>query len=298
MYLTNVYIYLRKNFICLYKMDKLKLMSIVSLEFPEDNNEFSLITNYKEIISLSKLYDSSFTKIIFSSKNNVHKLLYELEENIHIEIDKEEKYKNLDNLFYLNLLILANTNIINYTYSFDLILELNNFNNKNKSILKKILYSMIIIELIDNYKQFYIESNTLANIHIDRDIKSIELFNRNIIKNNLYNLKDYKINLILNNENSHKKDEIYIQILKQLIINNDFEDYDFIYNIINELDLGNINLNKYMIYELKKILNNDEYNEIKEKKIIYSEDFSIQKKINFYFILLKYILIFYHFSLL
>ena len=96
----------------------------------------------------------------------------------------------------------------------------------------------------------------------------------------MLNLKDYK---------SNRLDVIYAQILKQLIENNNFEDYQFIYNIIKDMDLENIDINNFLFEELRKVLNN-ENNNINNKKIMSQKDLNEINIINFYYILLKFIL--------
>ena len=86
-----------------------------------------------------------------------------------------------------------------------------------------------------------------------------------------------------------KIDEIYSEIIITLIKKNKFEDYEYTYNIIQQLDLESIDITDSMFEEINNLLNNDE--EIKNKYIISKvEDLFDDKKLNFYFILFKYIL--------
>ena len=255
---------------------KLKILEYLALVNPINNYEFSLITNYYEIRDLYDSNRKNFTKIIYYIMNSIHNLLYEFEEMINIQ--NEEIHLNY--LYYLILLIQDNTNIVNYTYSLDFIKIINNLNN-NKSNLRKIIISLIIVALINNYKNFSEEDNRQKQIYIN----SIEISNINFIENNSKILKEYKINL--NDYKFYKIDYIYGQIIKQIILNHDFEDYQNIYDIIKDLDLENISINKYLFDELHKILDN---NIINDKQIKNKEDFNKKYIINFYYILLKYIL--------
>jgi hypothetical protein len=137
------------------------------------------------------------------------------------------------------------------------------------------------VALINNYKNFSEEDNRQKQIYIN----SIEISNINFIENNSKILKEYKINL--NDYKVYNIDYIYGQIIKKIILNHDFEDYQNIYDIIKDLDLENIDINKYLFDELRKILDNDIIN---DKQFKNKEDFNKKYVINFYYILLKFIL--------
>ena len=83
------------------------------------------------------------------------------------------------------------------------------------------------------------------------------------------------------NKYESKKEDININ---NNIINNKKN-----YNIINQLELENINITKIMFDELSQILNSNK-SYINEYIILKEKDLYNEKKINFYFILLKYIL--------
>ena len=70
---------------------------------------------------------------------------------------------------------------------------------------------------------------------------------------------------------------------------NKFEDYKYAYNIIKPLDLESINITKTMYEEILNILDNDEDIQIKYM-ISKPEDLCDGIKLNFYFLLIKYIL--------
>ena len=83
--------------------------------------------------------------------------------------------------------------------------------------------------------------------------------------------------------------EIYFEIIKALLINIKNKDIDYIINIINQLYLDQIDLIEIILNGKNNILNEDE-NYIKEYLILKEEDLLNEKKINFYYIILKYIL--------
>ena len=268
---------------------KLKLFLKIILEQPIDKIEFNYFKNFQEIIDLiNDKYNYNkkkyFTKIIYFNKNCVHNILYECEEMINISNQIDEI--SLSYNYILVLLIDESPNLVNYTYSLDYIKEIYIYiKNNNKSILKKIIFSLIILELINNYNNFDDEDNREKKNTLDRiTIESI-----NFIEDNLKNLKKYNLMLNLKDYKSNRLDVIYAQILKQLIENNNFEDYQFIYNIIKDMYLENIDINNFLFEELRKVLNN-ENNNINNKKIMSQKDFNKINIINFYYILLKFIL--------
>ena len=91
-----------------------------------------------------------FICFLYLNKNHIHKILYEEDIIISLE-DENDIFKDLKCSLPLILLILDNSNITDFKYSFDFI---NNINEslKKEEIFKKIILSKILIDLIDNYK--------------------------------------------------------------------------------------------------------------------------------------------------
>lgn len=87
-----------------------------------------------------------------------------------------------------------------------------------------------------------------------------------------------------------KIDELYIEIIKGLIITCKFEDYEYTYNIMQQLDMLSIDITKNMFNELSKVLKDEEEHFIKKYKISTVNDLFNVKNINFFFVLIKYIL--------
>ena len=84
-------------------------------------------------------------------------------------------------------------------------------------------------------------------------------------------------------------DIIYINLIKGIINNNKMNNYEYILDIMNQLDLENIDLTKNMFNGITEILNmKNKY--INKKMINNINDILCEDKINFYYILLKYIL--------
>ena len=234
---------------------------------------FKLINNYSEINILLNNNSDKF-KFIYFHRIKIKKILYDCEKEVNIDSDKIEN--TLDKIFYLSLLVTENKEIINYKYSIDYIKNLNKFNEKNNLKLKKIISSKIILDLIEYFEGFD-EYNESTKSCID-DIRNKNI---DIIKNNNNILKDFH----LNNKNFINKsiEEIYINIIKTLL--HQYKDFK---NIINELDLEKIDLTNNIFKEISKILSSDK--SIKEININDINDLFNEDKIEFYYILLKYLL--------
>jgi hypothetical protein len=211
---------------------------------------------------------------------NFHFILYKEEETINIESYNIEK--ELSNLFYLNLLIMENLETLNYEYSFDFIKSIHD-SNKEAKILKKVLVSKIILELLKNYEGLdeYEENEDKEKVD------ELKQENEKIIKDNIDELK--KIDSIFTDDYiiKEKLDELYINIIGKLITSKKFEDNEYISDIMNQLDIENIHLSNEMFEKLSKILNESNLNDYTISK---KEDLDNEKKINFYNILFKYVL--------
>jgi len=231
-----------------------------------------LIIDFSDIAKL-KLNSNEITKILYFNIEKVNKILYDSDKVIKLE----DGIYEIDYYFYLSLLINYNKNIINFDYSFDIIKKLNE--GLNSDNLRKIIKARIIIDLINDYRaNYYYEYND--------DLNSIEGENQKII---VEYIKKYFELISFYQINNNKIDEIYITIIISLIINKKFDNYNYIYNIVEQLYLKSINLPKTMIDELIKVL--DEKKDYAKYYIISKkEDIFEITKINFYFILLKYIL--------
>jgi hypothetical protein len=245
-----------------------------------------LINNYKEMKTVLNRLDTfsentskiNITKFIYFNLNNIHKILYKNEEFITIKNDK--KKISFSVYFYLILLIEYEKDLVNYKYSIDFIRDINTLNkNNNNEVLKQFVISKIIIILIDNYRQ--IDSKEDYN---EEELKVMEAENNGIINKNKNLIKN--LNIVLNDDITEIKD-MYAEIIISLIQNNISDEY-FILNIINQLELENISITKTILDKL-----NSKFDNIKNFKndylILGVNDLLCDKKINFYYILLKFI---------
>ena len=266
------------------------LLILFSSEFYNVNNDpiNELVNNYEEIKAILNLNNSKTINYFYNNKIKIHHILYDEEQLIEIVFD--ETKKNLPYNFILNLLILEDFNVINYTYNIEYIKKINNLQRETNSKLKKIIISKIIIDLINNYKQIgENEEEEEEEGEKMQELEELEKSNLEIIKNNIIIFKEMGINLNKEDILVKKCDEIYSDIINSLIMNHKLEDFEYSYEILQQLELENIHITPTMLSNLSKILNE---NKILTKKYIIKkkEDLLDQKKINFYYLLFKYIL--------
>ena len=267
---------------------KLQLLFIISLKQIESVGKNSsakgLPFELEEINKIQKMNRPDFLIFLYINKDKLHDQLYENEE--FLKIDIEIKDKKICQYIYLCLLIEDRAEVCNYQYLFELISKLNDIQRGEKEkILKKIIMAKMILSLVDNYRQIDNNEDNKGEEELDK----ISNFNKNILTNhdNITKLNQYKLKI--EDINLKKIEEIYLIIIKYLIENSKLEDFEFIENIINQIELESIFLTKLMLNELNIILTKEkEY--IKKYEIISFDDIFDKSKIYFYYNLIKYIL--------
>ena len=242
-----------------------------------------LLTNYEELENIIKSRKDRIYLFLYFTWNKVGTddgILYNESKLINLN-ELLNKNNNLSELFYLDLMI--NDDILNYfKISLEFIENINNMQNLiNDEVYKKVIYSKIIIDLIKYFNQD--EENVSTE-----NLEKIEEFNKKILEDNLS-----EFNKIINNKGileEGKIDEIYSSILEKLIRNNEFKNYDDVLKILKQLEYENIYLTDSMLENLKTILNSSEdfINNYKISNIF--DLINDNSKINFYYILFKYIL--------
>ena len=142
-------------------------------------------------------------------RNNIQEILYK-SDNI-IDIEDLGINSKLSELFYLSLL-LWNSNLVNFSYSFDFISKLDSISQYNENYLTKIILSKIIIILIDYTKVLYIYYQN------QNELEKIRIRNTGIIENNLelFN-KEFKLKYDIKSFLNKKIDYIYMEIIVSLI---------------------------------------------------------------------------------
>ena len=260
------------------------LIDILPIE--DEHFKIKLINKYSDVEHILKLENDNIFKYIYFNCNIIHNIMYEYDTNITLNENLISSNNYYENLFYLDLLILSNIDIINYIFPKSFILTIINSSKiVNKTYIFSTILKTIILVLINNYKgselyNEYEEEKELVEIEkqckaeIQQNLKEIETFG---IKFDKYDIFEIGI------------DNIYANIIKELIKNNRFSDYDFTCKIFDEIKLDKIYITKNIFDELKEVLSNEkEY--IQPYLIKSIEDIFQISKINFYYILLKFII--------
>ena len=253
-----------------------------SLDINHLNPINKLVSNMIDINELLNSKQKNMTQKLYSNIDIIEDILYYNEEIINLDNILIEDIIN--NYFYLDLLIRGNDNIINYNFSINLVKNINKLLKKdNNFLIKKVIISKIIIDLINYYKQ----TDNYDEDEEEEELKKIEEENEYYIKNNLYIFNDLNLNYTVYDIKKKKIDLIYIEIIIALIIEKKFDDYEYTESILNQLDMENINLTETMVKELFKLFNCNDKNIMNYYNF---ENINNQNTINFYYLLFKYIL--------
>lgn len=253
------------------------------IKVKEDPISF-LPNNFSDIKTILPLKKS--TQVFNFNKRKTHFILYVNDEIIEI---KDRPKNDLSFDYYLTLLIEDEPNLINYIFQINYV---NNFSKLKKAKDGKyfnIIKSIIIIKYINNYK-----NSELENENIDYDAEpAIKEESENCIKNNIETIKEIFPNSKGDDIYEMSIEEIYTDIIIFIIKNKKLSDYEFCYDIVEQIDLEVIDL-QFMESERKfnkisEVL--DPKNDFIKSYIIKNfEDIKDENRINFYFILLKYFL--------
>ena len=247
------------------------------------------LSKISDIEGLFKIHHSKKYELFYSNKSNINKILNDSKQVIYIK--SNNLTKDLSNLFYIILLIKDNYNISHisyYIYNFKFIEDINGILNSNVSEVKKFILSIIVIELIDNYR-------ALKDFYDDRfKTKLEEIYNTNtkFISNYFNNslISDLGLDKKEISSNNLDIENIYIRIIKSLFEKERLKDHEFSNNILNELDLKNMNLTKKIYLSISSLLDSDqEFDYINKYKIKKIDDLFDENIINFYYLFFKYI---------
>ena len=274
---------------------KLKLYHFLCQMNPicNENDPMShLINSLEDIENIYRNYPFESKQLFYFMKDDIHKLFYDNDYVFHFESSDLQKVlpENSDKikiseLFYLSLLISDQPELINYSFSIDYIQKINNrfFNFSINNSVKYIIISKLIIFLIN----YCLEQNEEDSENIKK-LESMKQENitsiQNIMeKNKIFTRLNYTIDDVLNKN----IDKIYMDIIIFLIKTNKFSDFDYAYEIIDDLDLKSIALTKEMYEGISQAL--DENNDYLKNYEIENLRDLIEDKINFYYILIKFI---------
>jgi hypothetical protein len=273
----------KKSNECNFKITLLSFL-IDLLPIDIENLDIKLISNFTDIEKILKLEKIDKFKNMYFSERIIEQILYDLEKVISIDDEYVNCFKEFENWFYLDLLIMSNPTIINYNISKLFILEIAKIDKISKYKLFFIITNKITIDLINNYKSSdsYNESND------ERELDNIETNCQKNIKNKINELEKIGISYKEDEIYNLRVDEIYADILNSLIKSKKFRDYTYIYDIIVDLNLEKIYITRIIFDELSKTLNMDE-DYIKPYIVTKIDDLFNIEIINFYYLLIRYI---------
>ena len=236
------------------------------------------IENYANIKSILENKGINIFEYLYLNKERIHIILYNEDENITINSVMMPKFSDY---YYLYFLIRAEE-LLNYKYEYRLLSELKEKVNIEKSPIKKIIFSKILLCLIKNFNEIYGDEFGDKCEEMEEDCK-------NWINSEKHSLKKYNINLDLDKlaDDGVEIDDIYINILISLIKNNKLNDSQDTLNILSELEIKDLRLNKKIYNGLKPIFNE---NDLKKYLISSYSDLINNEIITFYRMLFVYIL--------
>ena len=242
------------------------------------------LEDIKQIIDGNKI--AKISKYLYFNKKFIQEILYEDNEVLDIKYNKYNN--NLEFFFYLNLLIRENPDIYNYNFDIEYIVE---FNNENKTKTEKKLNQVIKAKLIIELSNEYLLDNDCYDSDKGKELDEIIKENLNIIENNISIFEVINKNLNMNNIIDISIDKLYVQIIIGLIETNKFENFNYAYDIICQLNLEEIDITKSMYDNIKQFLDNEKNQKILNTYVIKEEnDLNNESKVNFNFILINYIL--------
>ena len=240
-----------------------------------------LFENYDNIRELLKTTYTNIFEFIYLNKYKIHKILYVADSNIFVDFSLVKEFSDY---YYLYLLIKEQPEMINYKYDFQLIKGANGMLISAESWIQKIICAIILLTFIYNY-----EDGMDVESKYEKDISNLKNECRVVINENKKYLEKYKINLDIDNivDNDVSIIDIYCDIFITLINNKKLDASDETLNLLKEMKIKELRLNKQLFNVLKEVL--DEKN-LSNYEITDYEDFFDGKKIIFYFILFEYIL--------
>ena len=251
-----------------------------------------LINSLEDIKEIYENYPNESKQLFYFMKNDIHEIFYDNDYVFHFESndlqrvlpENSEKIK-ISELFYLSLLLSDQPEIINYSINIDYILKINNklFNTPIDNGVQNIIISKIIIYLINYCLEQNEEDSEIIQKLESMKQEHIDLIQTIMEKIKIFRRLNYTIDDVLNKN----IDNIYLDIIILLIKTNKFSDFDYVYEIIENLDLKSIALTKVLYEGISQALNeNNDY--LKDYEIKNIKDL-VEDKINFYYTLIKFI---------
>ena len=243
---------------------------------------FRLPFNKEDIRSILELDNTEIIKYLYFNKESIDKELFVLdEEEISIKYDMVKN--SLHSLYYLDLILNYNSEIMNYKFDKGFIKKIyKNAIKENKNKFKQIILLKIINDLINYFKltEYYDELEDSEEFNEFQKSTSI------IIENNITIFQ--ALNLDFTKEDIFIKeiDVLYKEIIISLI---KLKFNDNTIDIFNQLDLDNIILNNSIVDELWEILNSNFKDYFNIDGLNNVTDLFNSQKIHFFYIIFKFI---------
>ena len=237
-----------------------------------------LLSGMEYLQIILKQNDINVLEYLYLNRYIVHEIIYKEDATINVISDYLTNFKDY---YYLYFLIKAEPELNNYEYDFSLVQKAVGFQNEGNEKLGKIIKAKIVLTIIKSHEGYEEENPDYKDME-NPCIKNIN-DNKNI-------LEKYKIKLDLENlaDDNIDINEIYIDILQYLIINQKLDESDETSNLLKELEIKNIRINKNILEALKEVLT-EKY--LRNYKFESFEDlFESKEKLTFYFSLFENIL--------
>ena len=244
-----------------------------------------IINNNDEIKKIMENASDGIFLFLYSNQHKIFDILYESDAVIDLN-DLKDKITELSDLYFLDLLLI-DKDIIYFIYPFEFITNINKVQKNCDKVYRKIFLSKIMIDIINNFNN---NSDNELNEEQKKEIQIIEEENQNIIKKNFNSFKEISKLEDVDSFNEKNIDEIYADIICNLIYGNFLTNDPKINDILEQLDIKNIEITRPILNKLDEIFksSNKFINKFKVSNII--ELIKNKDYINFYYFLFAYIL--------
>ena len=223
-----------------------------------NNNEklynpfYNLVENFENIKLIMRQKDVNILEYLYLNRKKINNILLEEDMDIFIDINMVKEFSDY---YYLYMLIKEFSDLILYKYDFSLIENLCDLFLFSKGTLKKIILSKITMLLVNNILYGSILFDEKENQKLkEEECEKIMYRCKETINNKKDELKKYMGNEALD---EFEIDELYTSILVLLIKNNKLDDSYKTIDLLNEIEIKKIRLNKTIFYGLKNVLTED-----------------------------------------
>ena len=245
------------------------------------NPFFELLGDYKSLKAILANNDINRMEYLYLNRKKINSILYDADETIRID---SNDMKNFFDYYHLCYMINESSEIMNYIFDFSLIMSINDLQIQAKGI-KKLFLAKMVIYLIKNYKTLEIYDPKK-----ERDCEDMIKVCNNVINKEKEEFNKNKNKIIINELDNEDLgiDKLYCGILVSLIKNNKLnEENGETLNLLNELEIKNLRLNKIIFEGLKEVLIAEN---LQNYLIMTYEDLFNEEKLSFYYLLFNFIL--------